>query len=592
MDQEDSLVSPSAVRATAQDIAPDSQKKTLRLDLRQIAALLGMYIRADKFIAVLLIICQLVPTIASALVFMQMQLKLAAITNALVARDAAALPQLATMVVVFGIAGAAVSVFMQWTGYVLRIRFRTVLTRHYLDRWLAADRYYQLERRANLDHPEQRIQEDIYQFIDRLLTLAPMMLTSMTALVLYSGQLFKLSPPVNFGFVGIPHEIPGFLLYFALIMSIGWTAFTHWIGKALTRVEVVRQRLEALFRHQMSTVRENGESIAFARAAGAEQERLTSTFGLIRQNWRHYTVANLKIVFFGGVPETILTLTPPLLAAPYVLNGTMKVGDIALLNISLHQVYNAIGIIVALYPQLAIFRASVARLRLMDELLAVEPRSDITVVRAPENAIHIRDLSLGLPDGAPLARIGDMDIVPGKRLLVRGPSGVGKSTLLRSVAGLWPFGSGRVQVPEDARVAFLPQRAYMPEGTLASLMAFPEAASAHPDARYRELMERLGLGHLTGRLHDHAAWDQTLSGGEQQRVAAVRAILADPDYLFMDEATSALDAKSENTLYSLLVEQLDRAAIISVAHRESVSAFHTDILEIEPGRQARVAAAG
>ncbi|MDK2760580.1 MAG: ATP-binding cassette domain-containing protein [Sphingopyxis sp.] len=580
---EDALTNPSAAFAAATDKAPESPRGTLKVDLRHVGRLLWMYIKADKIIGPLLILCQLVPTVGAAVVFMQMQVSLAGITNALVDKNVSVIPGLTTLVVVLSLAGLAVGVLTRWTSYVLRIRFRSVVTANYLDRWLASDRYYHLERRANLDHPEQRIQEDVFQFMEQLLEIAPMLLNTVTALVLYSGQLYSLSPPVNFGFIGIPQEIPGFLLYFALGLSILWTVLTHWIGRTLTRIEVVRQRLEAQFRHQMAGVRENGESIAFARAAGAEGTRLTSTFSLIRQNWRHYTFSNIKIMFFGGIPETILTLAPPLLAIPYVLSGQMKVGDIALLTVSLRQVYNAIGIFVVLYGQLAIFRSSVARLRLMDDLLSFEPKSDIKVTRGRDNAIEIRGLAIAFPDGSRMTEVGNLDIAPGKNLLIQGPSGAGKSTLLRSIAGLWPFGSGEVDLPSDARVAFLPQRAYMPDGTLASLMAYPDIPGRHSDATYIGLMERLGLGHLTSSLHEHGAWHRILSGGEQQRIAAIRAVLARPDYLFLDEATSALDPKSEERVYKMLTDELHDTAIVSVAHREAVAQYHDQRLVIDQG---------
>lgn len=581
---EQTLTDPSAADAAERERPPESGAKTLWPDVQHGGALLKRYVKADPLVGPVLFAAELASGAVSSVLFLQMQINLAGITNALVAKDGGAIGGLVGKVLLAGAVLAVVGTIVAWARFTLRIRFRRVLTQNLLDRWLAANRFFHLERRAQLDYPEQRIQEDVFQFIERLTTIAPVVIFSVFSIFLYTAQLWKLSPPIVFDAIGLSQPIPGFLVYVAFGFAILWTLLTHLVGSSLTRAEVVRQRLEAQFRQEMGAVRDNGESIAFARAAPIERRRLGDTFDLIRKNWRFYTFANLKITVVAGLPETLMLVGPAVLCAPFVLSGRMQIGDIALVGASFMQVYGGVGIIVRQYAELALLRSAVARLRLLDELISTDLPSDIAVMDTDGADITVHDLVIAYPNGQVMNAVGDLEIAPGTRLLVRGRSGAGKSTLLRSIAGLWPFGRGEVRLPSSAAIAFLPQRGYMPDGTLASLMSYPQTPDVHCDADYLTLMERLGLSRLAPRLHDHQPWSRILSPGEQQRIAAARAILAAPDYLFVDEATSALDADSEANLYSLLAERLPHAALISVAHRPTVERFHDAVLVLEDGK--------
>lgn len=584
MQDESTLTDPSAVDAAERERPPESSARALWPDIRHGGVLIRRYIKADPIAGPLLFATELASGAVSSVIFLQMQINLAAITNALVAKNGGLIGGLVGKVLVAGAIMAVVGTFVAWTRFTLRIRFRKVLTRDLLDRWMGANRFFHLERRAQLDYPEQRIQEDVFQFIERLTTIAPIFIVSTFSIFLYTAQLWKLSPPLVFDAIGLSQPIPGFLVYVAFGFAILWTLLTHLVGSSLTRAEVVRQRLEAQFRQEMGAIRDNGESIAFARAAPLERRRLSETFDLIRRNWRSYTFANLKITVVAGLPETFMLVGPAVLCAPFVLSGQMQIGDIALVGASFMQVYGGVGIIVRQYAELALLRSAVARLRLLDELVSVDLPSDIKVTETDARDISVHDLTIAYPNGQVMNAVGDLVIAPGRRLLVKGRSGAGKSTLLRSIAGLWPFGDGDVHLPAGASVAFLPQRGYMPDGTLASLMSYPRAPDVHQDADYVDLLNRLGLSRLVARLHDHQPWSRILSPGEQQRIAGARAILAAPDYLFVDEATAALDADSEANLYSLIAERLPKAALISVAHRPTVERFHDDVLILEDGK--------
>ncbi|WP_218647321.1 ABC transporter ATP-binding protein/permease [Sphingobium lactosutens] len=574
----------SAEDAVATERPPESRARRLWPDVRHGGALIKKYVKNDPIVGPLLFAVELASGALTSVVFMQMQVHLAAITNALVARDAGVIGGYVSKILFAGVLMAVVGTFVQWSRFTLRIRMRRVLTDSLIARWMSANRFFHLEQRERLDYPEQRIQDDVFQFIERLTTLAPGILFALFSIFLYTGQLWKLSPPVVFSSIGMTHTIPGYLVYLAFAFAILWTILTHVVGKSLTRVEVVRQRLEAQFRQQMGAVRENGEAIAFARAAPIEEARLHDTFELIRHNWQSYIFANLKITVVMGVPQTVLIVAPTLLCAPYVLSGQMQIGDIALVGASFMQVFNGVGIVITQYADLAVLRSAVARLRLLDEMLEEHFANGIAVREGGEGAISVGDLVIDYPNGQAMMDVGNLQIKPGNRLLVQGRSGSGKSTMLRSIAGLWPYGSGHISMPDHAAIAFLPQRAYMPEGTLASLLSYPQPSEAYKYEEYATLLSRLGLDRLVPRLHETQPWGRILSPGEQQRVAAARVILSKPDFLFVDEATSALDATSEAQLYGLLLERLPKVALISVAHKESVEQYHDTVLRLEDGR--------
>jgi putative ATP-binding cassette transporter len=577
------LVDPSAADAVKTERPPESSGKSLWPDIKYGAALVWQYLKEDRIAGSLLIAYQFAHSGLAMTFFLKMQLAFADIVNALAAHKASVISGFLGNILLYSLITTALGLVGAWTRLSLRMRMRTVLSTSVMDRWLSDNRFYHIERRSQLDYPEQRIQEDIFQFVDKFSQIGPSVLGSLFGVLLYTSQLWRLSPPVVAPALGVTEPIPGLLVYLAFGFAVLMTVLVHWAGALLTRAEVVRQRLEAQFRSEMHAVRENGESIAFARAAPIERQRLGNTFRLIAMNWRTFTFANMRITLVSGLPDVFVMLMPYLICYPFVLDGRMQIGDIQIVSASFSQVYNGISVFITQYSELAILRSSIARLRLLNEVLATPIRSDISISQSTEERISVQGLQIAFPDGKPMVQLDQLEIAPGTHLLVQGKSGAGKSTLLRSIAGLWPYGSGSVGLPRQASIAFLPQRNYIPDGTIASLMAYPHSADTHNDEAYTNLLIVLGLQRLIPRLHDYQPWSRILSPGEQQRLAAARAILGHPDFLFVDEATSALDAQSEATVYRTIFERLPKSAIISVAHRESVAAFHDSLLKIEDG---------
>lgn len=578
------ITDPSALDAVKTERPQESEGKSVWSDIRYGASLVVQYVKADPLMGSLLIAYQFAHSGLAMSFFLKMQLAFAEIVNALAGHKASVIPGIITQILMFGAITTVLGAIGTWSRLSLRMRMRRVLTTSLLDRWMNDNRFFHLERRARLDYPEQRIQEDIFQFVDKLTQIGVSILASLFGVLLYTSQLWRLSPPVVMPSIGMTEPIPGLLVYLAFGFAVAMTLLVHWVGALLTRAEVVRQRLEAQFRSEMHAVRENGESIAFVRAAPLERRRLADTFGLIVLNWRAYTVANMRITIATGLPDILLMLMPYLLCIPFVLDGRMQIGDIQIVSASFSQVYNGIGALVTQYAELATWRSSIARLRLLNEALSQPIGSEIVITEKPAARIAAHDLSITFPNGAPMVRLDELAIEAGSRVLVQGTSGAGKSTLLRSIAGLWPYGSGSVDLPANASIAFLPQRNYMPNGSIASLMAYPHSPDRFNDEQYIGLLIALGLERLTPDLHNYQPWSRILSPGEQQRIAAARAILSQPDFLFIDEGTSALDPQSEAKVYTTIVERLPKAALISVAHRESVASFHQQLLRIEQGR--------
>lgn len=580
-----SLTDPEDVRVAAGEEPRESQGAGVGDDVRYALRLAKQYFAADPAPGVGLLGGKIGLRALGSYAAMQASLAAAAVTTAIAAGQGGKVTPLLTSAALFLLGALALTIITEWIEYVLRIRTRTVLTDTLAGRWLGQDRYYHLERGPALDHPEQRIQEDIFIFVQQMLSILPGIIGALFPVVIYSGQLWKQSPPLSLAGIGLPIVLDGFLVYATIGFAVAWTFVTHWAGKSLTQTEITRQGLEAQFRQEMGAVRENSEAIAFQKGAAFEGARIAGTYGLIKQNWRHYTLANLKVTFITNLPNSVFLLAPMAICAPFVLKGQMKIGDIQFVSGAMTVMFGSVGVLIGTYRALAILRSAIARLRYFNVLLdGLSTEGGISVEQTSGPGYAARGLTLALPNGTPLVDIGDLTVNKGDRLLIKGPSGAGKSTFLRALAGLWPHGRGSVSAPAEARVYFMPQRAYMPDGSLASLMSYPSDPAEVPDEVYRELLGSLGLGQLAGRLHEYAAWKRILSPGEQQRIAAARAVLNSPDFLFVDEATSALDMRSEATFYTLLGERLPKAAIISVAHRPTVEEYHDRIVDFSGGK--------
>jgi vitamin B12/bleomycin/antimicrobial peptide transport system ATP-binding/permease protein len=355
---------------------------------------------------------------------------------------------------------------------------------------------------------------------------------------------------------------------------------TQWIGSPLVNLDFNQERLEADFRFNLVRVRENSEQIALLKGEPAERERLSERFGRIVGNWYDIMTRTKRLTAFTQSYAQASVVFPFALAGPaYFTSKTVQLGALIQIAEAFGKVQDSLSFFVSAYRTMAEWRAVIARLDGFEtsvanaDHLASDPASIHTKPASGEE-IALPQLLVKLPNGAPLVSADHFSFRPGERTLVTGPSGAGKSTLFRSVAGIWPFGSGAIEIPADATLMMLPQRPYLPIGSLHAAIVYPGEAAQYDATRVRDVLTAVGLPQLATRLEEEAHWNRMLSLGEQQRLGIARALLHAPQFLFLDEATASLDEPSEAALYKLLAEKLPGTTVVSIGHRSTLNAFH------------------
>jgi putative ATP-binding cassette transporter len=463
----------------------------------------------------------------------------------------------------------------------LQLRWRAWMTRDYLKRWLADHTFYRLElarfagqHGGTPDNPDQRIQEDMQLFTDYTMTLSMGLLNAVVTLVSFVGILWTLSGPLDFSLLGMQVSIPGFMVWAALIYCVGGTIVTHYIGRPLIGLNFQQQRYEADFRHHLVRVREYSEAIALDHGEKVEHGQLDLRFGNVLRNYLQLIRKQKNLVGFTNTFQQLAVIFPFIVAAQRYFTGVFQLGQLMQVASAFGRVQDSLSWFVDNYDRVAVWRATADRLTSFDAAMRAHAVAQETLERDPASSLSADGLTIALPDGTPLLENTALALQPGGSVLLQGPSGSGKSTLFRAFAGIWPFARGRVQIPDDAM--FIPQRPYVPDGRLRDALAYPKPASDYNEAQLLQALDDAMLPELADRLDDHDAWSQKLSGGEQQRLAIARVLLRRPTWLFADEATSALDADAENTLYKRLQSLVQSAggAMVSIAHRASVGAFH------------------
>ena len=500
--------------------------------------------------------------------------------NALQDRNLASFTYLLGYFAVLATMAVIVQVYQLYLNQWLRIRWRRWLTEHYLTGWLHNANHYRLQLQGETaDNPDQRIEEDVQLFVEQTLTLGIGLLSSVVTIGSFMLILWGLSEAAPLHLFGVDLNIPGYLIWAALIYAIIGTVLTHLIGWPLVGLNFRQQRFEADFRFNLVRTRENAEQIALLKGEPAEHQRLSLRFRQVVANYLDIMGRTKKLTAFTASYNQAAVLFPYIMIGPAYFAGKVQLGSVTQTASAFSSVQEAMSFFVAAYRTLAEWQSVVARLDGFEQAIAngqaLVTKPDIihTAARA-EGDIALSDLTVSLPGGAPLLRTDRFALRRSERTLLTGPSGAGKSTLFRAIAGIWPFGKGQVSMPTDASVMMLPQRPYFPVGTLKDAIAYPGATDRFDTAAIAEAVTAVGLPALAAQLDEDAHWNRMLSLGEQQRLGIARALLHRPDYLFLDEATASLDEPSEAALYGLIEARLPGTTVVSIGHRSTLHAFH------------------
>jgi putative ATP-binding cassette transporter len=476
-----------------------------------------------------------------------------------------------------------IAVYQLYLRQALQMRWRRWLTDVYLTEWLADRAYYRMALTdPYTDNPDQRIADDARLFVEDTLSLGIGLLNSIVTLGSFILVLWSLSGSITV--LGV--EIPGYMVWVALVYALLGTWLAHLIGRPLIMLNFNQQRLEADFRYALVRFRENTEGIALYGGEADEKRGLTQRFGKLMLNWWDIMRATKRLTFFTAGYGQVASIFPIVVAAPAYFAGRMPLGGLIQTSSAFGQVQGALSWFVDNYARLTEWRATVERLSGFTHAVAKarEAGGGPHSSKGEANQLTLRDVTLSLPDGRVLLSGAEMKVVPGEAVLINGPSGSGKSTLFRAIAGIWPFGSGSISLPQNARVLFLPQRPYLPLGTLKRAVCYPEDEARFSDTEVIAALNEAGLGHLAARLDEADSWGQRLSGGEQQRLSFARSFLQRPDWLFLDEATASLDPEAEEAMYASLKRALPGLTMVSIAHRPAVARFHDRILRVEDSR--------
>ena len=478
-----------------------------------------------------------------------------------------------------GLAAAAIaaSVYQVYLQQLLQIRWRRWMTRRYLGAWLERHAYYRLQLLdGGTDNPDQRIADDLAMYTRQTLNLTLGLLSAGVTLVSFLGILWALSGAVTLPLGNLVSvTVPGYMVWFALSYAVVGTWLTVKIGKPLVTLNFDQQRYEANFRFSMMRLRENAESIALYGGEGRERRAFLDHFSYVFDNFRSIMKNMKRLNWYTSGYNQLAIVFPYLVAAPRYFSKQISFGVLQQTADAFGQVQQSLSFIVNAYASIAEWQSVAQRLARFDqrahEVSAAEGASPLHIERAGQG-LEVARLDVDLPDGSPLLRDVHFSVAAGEWMLMTAPSGTGKSTLLRSLAGIWPFGRGLVRMGEG-KVLFLPQRPYIPLGTLRDALLYPHESS-RPDELLCDVLRQTGLGALVGALDVADNWPQRLSMGEQQRLAFARVLLDEPAIIFMDEATSALDETDEEELHNVLKNAAWKPTVVSVGHRRSLEKYY------------------
>ena len=492
--------------------------------------------------------------------------------DALGSRDSRAFASSIGFLVGIVLLSVVLAAYRVYVRQVLEIRWRRGVTTDYLERWIAPQAYCQAELHGSaLDNPDQRIAEDVRDFVSSALGLSLSLLASVATLVSFGGVLFNLSRGWKLPIGGQTYEIPGLMLWVAIAFALLSMWLTHMVGRKLVPINFERIKREADFRYGLVRFRDSAEAVAMTR--GEEVERLGSVarFQAIARNWLELVRAerNLGVLTQGlGQANAIVPLL--VAAAPYFAN-LLSLGAVVQTRFAYEQVAGALGWFVSAYREIARWRANIERLISFADAIDATARDvaegGIELAETDARRIRLEDLRIEAPRGH--VRLADLNaaVAAGEHVSIRGEAGTGKTTLVRALAGIWPFGAGRIERPPREQLMIAAQRPYFPIGTLRGAISYPSPTGTFPDEQIEEVMRSVDLGALTARLDDDEPWEQKLSANEQQRLAMARVLLHRPAWIVLDEATSALDEATERRLQELLVTRLPQASMIAVSER-------------------------
>jgi putative ATP-binding cassette transporter len=460
----------------------------------------------------------------------------------------------------------------------LMIEWRSWMTERFLAAWMQDRAYYRLQLLdRGTDNPDQRIADDLNIFVDLTLTLALGLLSAVVTLVSFLGILWTISGALTL--FGV--SIPGYMVWVALVYAIAGTWLAHVIGKPLIKIGFDQQRYEANFRFSLVRLRENTEGVALYRGEASELQNFRANFRDVITIWWTKMVKQKQLGWFQSFYGQVAIIFPFLVASPRFFSGQMQLGGIFQIASAFGQVQGALSWFLNAYTSFANWKATVDRLVGFTESLerVQQVKTEGARGEGATESLSLQDLSIDLPQGKPLLAATSLELKHGEDVLVSGPSGAGKSTLFRVLAGIWPYWKGRISLPQGARLLFLPQKPYLPIGTLKHAVSYPEDAARFSENDILEALNAVGLPQLAADLERSENWAQVLSGGEQQRLAFARALLGKPDWLFLDEATASLPEDAQETLYRVLKEKLPRTTLVSIGHRASLVAHHARQLQ-------------